>query len=106
MDSYLVHYGVHGMRWGVHKSRGAGIKVSKQKEYTETENEPKGINVKKVAAKTIITAGKVIVSAKMASFMDDLFYDGIGKKLIKQTGRAFVTSYMKSKGSTNIHWYN
>lgn len=35
MDSYLVHYGVHGMRWGVHKARGAGIKVSKQKEYTE-----------------------------------------------------------------------
>lgn len=36
----------------------------------------------------------------MASFMDDLFYDGMGKKRITQTGRAFVTSYMKSKGAT------
>lgn len=57
----------------------------------------------KVASKVANIGSKIAV----ASLTDDIFYGGKGKKLLKNTGRAAVTTYLKKfKGSTSVTWYD
>lgn len=92
--SELSHYGVLGMKWNRRKSRTNQKKQSKNKEtnYKGKELVNKGM--------------KIALDILKYNFIDDLIFNGAGKKSIKATGRIAVTAFLKLNGHKNITWLN
>lgn len=74
-DEMIMHYGVKGMKWGVHREKN---EKRKQKMYN-----------------TSIKISKTIARAKAISLADDIFYGGIGKKILKSFGKMAWKSAQK-----------
>ncbi len=69
---------------------------------------------KKKAAKTVAKGAKAAAEATgkigMAYMTDQIFYDGMGTKVAKETvkamGRAGITAYTMARGGYDIKWYD
>lgn len=78
-DELLMHYGVKGMKLGVHRARSQHeTKTRKQKVYNAA-----------------IKGAKVISKVRAASLADDIFYGGAGKKVLKSFGKMTWKSAQK-----------
>ena len=104
--SYLAHYGVIGMKWGVHRSKRAAIKSAKYKAAGNTEKAAKyAAKSKKITAKHKSLAGGKTYSRVAKQSM----FETVGKSLLlgsygtlkyeqaksagKSTGKAIVSGW-------------
>ena len=87
----------------------------RQKERADNIKQKAIENVKKKitkenAAKAAAKGARVASKLAKASLVDDVFYNGAGKKIaketVKQTGRAVVTAYTMANGGYDIRWYD
>lgn len=73
-------------------------------------SEKRAAKAKQTVAKTAEKGAKVASKLLLASAVDDIFYGGVNKKIVKeaviQTGRAAVTAYTMARGGYDIHWYD
>ena len=66
----------------------------------------KKINIgKKKVVTTLSKIGKVASTVVTASVIDDMFYNGAGKRTVKYAGRAAVTAALTAMGHRDIRWY-
>lgn len=99
-DQYLMHYGIKGMKWGVRRAQ-----KQDSSEAPAKKNKPKR-SAREITARGATTAVGVVSKIGTLSLTDDIFYGGAGKRTIKNIGRAALTAYWKSKGDTNIQWFD
>lgn len=93
----------------------ADKKAGKKPVDQEARKQKAVANVKKkitkeTAAKLAGKGAEVVGKMALASLVDDVFYGGVGKKVVKetvkQTGRAVVTAFLMAKGHYDIRWYD
>ena len=119
----LYHAGIKGMRWGVRRFQNSDGTLTEagKKRYGRSRNSDNTDSASKKtkkptpkdkerASKAILKGARIASKLAMASAVDDMFYDGAGKKLakeaVKQTGRAAVTAYTMARGGYDIRWYD
>lgn len=124
-DSLNSNKTVAGKAWdkytGAHKVRGSAKyeTSSKKKNRERAEQYLKETKAakdasKKKAAKVVAKGAKAAAEATgkigMAYMTDQIFYNGTGTKVAKETvkamGRAGVTAYTMARGGYDIKWYD
>lgn len=116
MNDELYHYGVKGMKWGVHRARNNVSTSSKRTKSNSTQQKDKATKTKKssskknIAAKGARAAGKATAKIGQLYLVDQIFYNGTGTKIAKKAavtaGRLAVTAVMKARGADYVRWYN
>ena len=129
-NTYILHSGVKGMRWGVRRYQnedgslteagrkrygGRSINPTQEKDATPDTVErfktkfKQKVN-KETVTKAVVKGANVASKLAVASALDDLYTGGAGKRMVKktavQTGRAAVTAYTMARGGYDIRWYD
>lgn len=87
----------------------AKAKATYKKEKQNIASEKKAVRSEN-ARSAIKKGSKIATNLLIASTVDDIFYGGAGKKVVKaatvQAGRAAVSAYVYARGGRDIHWYD
>lgn len=102
----LYHYGVLGMKWGVRKARSTSVTPKKTKNAKKDDVWDKYKRTQERRKKVYLTARKAVKTAykiRLASFADDVFLQGAGKKVAKtalsKIGNLAVNSFAAKTGT-------
>lgn len=123
-DSYNMNRTKFGKAYdkvtGAHKLHGDAIYANRSKKANRERAEkyikeqettkPRELTPaqKEKLAKTAVKGAQIASKLMTMSIIDDVFYYGAGKKIIKetvkQTGRAAVTAFVMARGGYDIRW--
>lgn len=83
---------------------------ARAEQYLKDKNKSKNRSTKEKAIRFTAKAAKASASVGKAYLTDQIFFNGAGTKAVKATtkaaGRAAITAYMRSRGATDIRWYD
>lgn len=83
---------------------------ARAEQYLKDRNKKKSAPARQKITKVTAKTAKASVSLGKAYLTDQIFFNGAGTRAVKSTtkaaGRAAITAYMKSRGATDIRWYD
>jgi hypothetical protein len=112
--AYDKYTGAHKINASEKYEKSSKAKNRERAERYLEESEAAKTAAKKKAAKVLTKGAKATAEATakigMAYMTDQIFYDGMGTKVAKETvkamGRAGITAYEMARGGYDIKWYD